>query len=144
MILDALLQVSDAQQVTADAYSTNTVDAGNVTPKRQIQVGESMGYLMAITAAGTNTGSTKLQAVQSANANLSSHVVVGQVDLAAAQIVAGNIYIIPIGSGMVGLRYHGMYHDITGTVDYTVDAFGPIPLSQCAALAATYAKGYTA
>lgn len=143
MILDALLKVSAAQQVTADAASTNTVDTGNVTPKRRMGQGAPMCYVMAITAAGTNTGSTKVQAIQSAAANLSSPVILGEVDLVAADLVAGKIVIVPIGDGPTALRYHGMYHDITGTVDYTIDAYGPIPYDFASRVAETYAKGYT-
>lgn len=143
MILDALLKVSAAQQVTADAVSTNTVDMGNVTPKRRVSVGTAMAYVVAITAIGTNTGSSKLQAIQSAAAALTSPQILGEIDLATADIAAGKIYIIPLGSGIPALRYHGMNHDITGTVDYTVDAYGPMPMGMASILADTYAKGYT-
>lgn len=143
MILDALLKVSAAQQVTADAASQNSVDFGNVTPKRKIAEGEPMCYVMAITAVGTNTGSSKVQAIESAAANLGSPQIVGELDLAATDLVAGKAYIIAISSGIPALRYSGMYHDITGTVDYTVDAYGPMPRSMAAHLASTYAKGYT-
>lgn len=143
MFLDALLKLSSAQQVTADAVSSNTVDNGNVTPKRNIGTGQPMGMLVAITAAGTNTGSTKLQAIQSASANLGSPQIVGEVDLASADIVAGKVVIIPIGQGIPALRYVGVNHDITGTVDYTVDCYGPLPLSMLSILAQNYAKGYT-
>lgn len=143
MFLDALLKVSAAQQVTADAASGNTVDMGNVTPKRKIGTGEPMCYVMAITAVGTNTGSSKVQAIQSAATNLGTPQIIGELDLATADLAAGNVFIIPLAQGVAALRYHGMYHDITGTVDYTVDAYGPIPHSMASILAATYAKGYT-
>lgn len=142
MILDALLQLASGQQVTADAVSTNTIDNGNVTPKRRLADGEPMGILFAITAAGTNTGSTKLQAIQSASDTLGSAEILGELDLATADIVAGKTYIVPIGRGKTALRYLGANHDITGTVDYTVDTyFGP--LSMLSARAESYAKGYT-
>lgn len=143
MILDALLKVSAAQQVTADAVSGNTVDLGLVTPKRNIGTGEPMCYVMAITAIGTNTGSTKIQAIQSAAAALTSPQILGEVDLQTADIVAGKVIIVPIGQGIPALRFHGMNHDITGTVDYTVDAYGPMPHSMASIIAERYAKGYT-
>lgn len=143
MILDALLKISAAQQVTADAVSANTVDLGNVTPKRGIAGGEPMAYVCAITAIGTNTGSTKLQAIQSAAAALTAPQIIGEIDLATADIAAGKVYVIPLAQGIPALRFHGMNHDITGTVDYTVDAYGPMPLSMASILAASYAKGYT-
>lgn len=141
-VLDSLLQVSANQQVTADAVSTNTIDNGNVTPKRALGDGEPMGYLVAIKAIGTNSGSTLLQAIQSAAANLSSPEIIGQLALATAQIVAGALYVVPIGYGNAALRYYGMNHDITGVVDYTVDAFFG-PLMMLPAKSRAYAKGYT-
>lgn len=143
MFLDALTKVSAAQQVTADAASGNTFDAGNVTPKRRLGVGEPMCFVMAITAIGTNTGSSKVQAIMSAATNLGTPTIVGEVDLATADIAAGKVYVIPIAQGVATLRYWGMYHDITGTVDYTVDAYGPMPQSMASSVVETYAKGYT-
>ena len=35
MITDALLQLSDAQAVTASAYSTNTIDLGSARHRRR-------------------------------------------------------------------------------------------------------------
>lgn len=142
MILDALLKVSAAQQVTADAVSTSSVDLGNVTPKRQIGTGEPMAFVVAITAVGTNTGSSKLQAIVSAAAALTSPLIVGELDLAAGDLVAGKVYIVAIGQGIAYLRYIGMNHDITGTVDYTVDAY-LVPMSMASMIALSYAKGYT-
>jgi hypothetical protein len=143
MILDVLTRLSSAQQVTADAVSTNTYDAGNVTPKRKLAVGEPMCMIVAITALGTTTGSSKLQAIMSAASNLGTPTIVGEVDLATADIAVGKVYIIPIAAGLTALRYWGVNHDITGTVDYTVDTYGPMPLAHAATLAETYAKGYT-
>lgn len=141
-IVDALLRVSSGQQVTADAVSTETIDNGNVTPKRNLAVGEPMGYLVVITAIGTNTGSAKLTAIQSAAAALTSPQILGEIDLATADIVAGATFIIPIGHGIPALRFYGINYDITGTVDFTVTAFfGPISMLSQRAL--TYAKGYT-
>jgi len=144
MYCDKLLQLSSAQQVTADAVSTNTFDAGNTTPKRKLGAGEPMGIAVFITAKGTTTGSAKLQAIMSAGSDLSSPVVVGEVDLATADIVAGKSYFVPISPGAAAqLRYFGLNHDITGTVDYTVDTYGPMPQSMYAQIAESYAKGYT-
>lgn len=142
MILDALLKLSAAQQVTADAVSGNTIDLGNVTPKRKIGVGEPMGVVVVISAIGTNTGSAKLTVIQSAAAALTSPQIIGEIDLATADIAVGKAYVVAVSSGIPALRYLGMHYDITGTVDFTVDAyFGP--LSMMAILAETYAKNYT-
>jgi hypothetical protein len=141
MILDALLKVSAGQQVTADAVSGNTIDFGNTTPKRDIGVGEPMAYLVVITAIGTNSGSAKLTAIQSAAAALTSPQIVGEIDLATADIAVGKQYVIPISTGIPPLRYGGINYDITGTVDFTVDAYlGPLSMIQQRSTA--YAKGY--
>jgi hypothetical protein len=141
MFVDALCQLSEDQAVTADAVSENTFDAGNVTPKRQLGTGEPMCVVMVITAIGTNTGSAKIQAIQSAAADLGSPVIVGEVDIVAADLVAGKIVIVPIGQGPAALRYWGANYDITGTVDFTVDTF-LMPLSMASRQAESYANGY--
>lgn len=142
MYLDALLKVAAAQQITADAVSASSYDTGNVTPKRNLAAGEPMVLVTFITAVGTNTGSTKIQAVQSAAAALTSPQILGETDLAAADIVAGKVVITPIGQGIPNLRYLGSQHDITGTVDYTVDQY-IVPASDAAVIAQTYAKNYS-
>lgn len=141
MILDALLKVSAAQQITADAVSANTIDFGNVTPKRKVAVGEPLAYVVAITAKGTTTGSSKIQAIQSAGADLSSPQIIGEIDLAAADHAVGKVVVIPLSQGIPALRYGGLNYDITGTVDYTVDAY-LTPLSMASTIAETYAKGF--
>jgi len=141
-IVDALLQLSSAQQITADAVSTNTIDTGNITPKRNMGVGEPMGCLIVITAVGTNTGSAKLTLIQSAAANLGSPQIIGEIDLATADIAVGKTYLVAQSTGIDALRYLGINYDITGTVDFTVTAYyGPISMLSQRAL--TYAKGYT-
>lgn len=141
MILDAYLKLSAAQQVTADAVSGNTIDFGNVTPKRKVAVGRPIGVLVVITAIGTNSGSAKLQAIQSAAANLGTPQIVGEIDLATADIAVGKAYIIPVGQGIPALRYFGANYDITGTVDFTVDAYAG-DLDTLSILAESYAKNY--
>lgn len=144
MIVDALTKVAAAQQVTADAASNNTFDSENVTPKRRLGAGEPLGIAVFITAVGTNTGSAKVQAIVSAATNLGTPTIVGQVDLAAGDLVAGKTLFVPISPGPAAamLRYVGAYFDITGTVDFTVDAY-IMPQSAYAQLAETYAKGYS-
>jgi len=143
MYLDANLQLAEDQQVTADADTENTFDAGDVTPKRRLGTGEPVGIGVFISAIGTTTGSAKLLAIQSPNANLSSPEIVGEVDLATADIAAGKAYFVPISPGHApARRYWGGRFDITGTVDFTVDVF-LMPQSMFAQVAETYAKNYT-
>lgn len=123
MILDALLQLSDGQVVTADAVSTNSVDLGAMTPKRVPGVGEPMCVVVNIKAAGTNSGSLKITVVLSAAGALTAPIIVGEVDLAAADLVLGATVVVGISSGVPALRYLGVNYDVTGTVDVTVDAF---------------------
>ena len=141
--LDSFVRLSAAQQVTADAVSGNTYDAGDVTPKRNLAAGEPMVLMMFITAVGTNTGSAKITAIMSAAAALTSPVIVGEVDLVAADLVAGSIVIVPIGQGPTVLRYWGAHYDITGTVDFTVDTY-LLPAKYAADQPpAAYAKNYS-
>lgn len=143
MFLDALLQLSSAQQVTADAVSGNTIDTGNVSPLRRIGTGEPVGVGIFITAVGTNTGSAKLTAIQSAAAALTAPDIIGEVDLATADIAVGKAYFVPLSPGQIAAkRYVGVNYDITGTVDFTVNAF-LMPRDLFAQMSETYAKGFT-
>lgn len=143
MYIDALMRVSNAQQVTADAVSTDSIDLGNVTPKREVGTGEELGFATVITAIGTTTGSTILQAIQSAAAALTSPDVLGSINLATADIAAGKAYFVALPPGYPTKRYIGMNHDITGTVDYTVTSF-LTTRTLFSILARAYAKSYTA
>lgn len=142
MILDSLLKVSAAQQVTADAVSGNTIDLGALTIQRQIAVGEPMALVVCITAVGTNTGSAKLQAIQSAATALTSPVIIGELDVVTADLAAGKCFVIPLGYGEAPIRYLGANYDITGTVDFTVDAY-VMPIAMAHGVMRHYAKGYT-
>jgi hypothetical protein len=142
MILDSLLKVSAAQQVTADAVSGNTIDLGALTIQRQIATGEPLALVVCITAVGTNTGSARVEAIQSAAAALSAPVIIGELDLVTADLAAGKCFIIPLSYGEAPLRYLGANYDITGTVDFTVDSY-VMPLSMAHGVMRHYAKGYT-
>lgn len=140
MILDALLKLSAAQAVTADAVSTNTIDS--LAAGLNWATGEPMAIVIAIKLKGTNTGSAKLTAIQSAAANLGSPQIIGEIDIATADIALGNIFIIPLSQGIPSLRYLGINYDITGTVDFTVDAYLQ-PLAMASKQQPTiYPKGY--
>lgn len=143
MILDSLLKVSAAQQVTADAASGNTIDLGALTIQRQVASGEPLALVVCITAVGTNTGSAKIEAIESAASNLGTPRIIGELDLLTADITAGRVFVVPLSAGQLGpLRYLGAYYDITGTVDFTVDAY-IMPRSMVQTAMRHYAKGYT-
>ena len=141
MILDIYGKVSANQQITADAVSTNGIDNGNVTPKRAIGTGEVLGFGVFIKAVGTQTGSAILSAISSAASNLGTPTKMASINLATADLALGKKWFIPIPPGQPILRYIGVDYDITGTVDFTVDAFlMPLSMFESAPLVA---KGYT-
>lgn len=118
MFLDALLLVSDAQAVTATAFSTNTIDLGASTPKREIGTGEAMGFGVIVdVAADFTTGNETYQfdLVQSANANLSSPDVIASYVRTAAQLPAGSMHFIPIPPGWPQKQYLGLQYTTGGT-----------------------------
>lgn len=89
MMLDALLQLSSAQAVTASAVSTNTVDLGvarDLGPGRSLFV--VWGVDETVTAAGAAT--VTFQVITSAAAALTSPTVVSQTDaIGKAELTAG-------------------------------------------------------
>jgi hypothetical protein len=123
MITDALLTVSGAntpgsaisgQAITADAYSTDTID---LSTARDIGEGHPLYMVFTIIAAFNTLTSLDLQVVASANANLSSHVVLAQTNVLLAGLTAGRQYVvtIPPQIASLGLRYLGARYDVNGT-----------------------------
>lgn len=147
MFLDALLLLSDAQALSATGFSTNTVDLGNVTPKRDIGVGEPMCVVFTVDVAADVANGDEtytFQFVQSANANLSSPDVLAQVAIARATLVAGYGFILPIPEGLITKQYIGVQYTLGGTTpSITVtaaiqpQALASLPKPQ------THAKAYT-
>lgn len=145
MFLDTYMKLSDDQQVTADAVSQHSVDIGALTAQRDMAAGEPLAIVFSISAIGTNSGSAKLQAIESAAADLGSGTrILGEIDLLTADIVAGKQFVVPLSQGaLANLRYIGANFDITGTVDFTIDA-SLQPLAMANRLKqAVHAKGYT-
>jgi hypothetical protein len=142
MILDALLLLSDAQAVSATAYSTNTVDLGDVTPKRSIGDGEPMALVVTCDVALAGTSPTLvISFVQSANANLSSDD-----DLVSSQsfsaLAAGAQVVLPIPPGLVTKRYVGAQYTVGGTTPTVTLTASIMPLSMVSKLK-DYADGIT-
>lgn len=118
MILDSLLQLSSAQAFSADAATTNTIDLGNVTPKRDIGDGEPLTMMINVTTAADNTTGDEtyqFQFIQSANADLSSPDILVARTITAANLSAGSLHFIPIPAGAITKRYIGGYFDGGGT-----------------------------
>jgi hypothetical protein len=146
MILDALLMVSDAQAVTADAVSTNTIDLGASSPAREIGSGEPMAFVCTVDSAGditTGDETYAFEAISSASANLSSPTVLGRRVLTAAQLALGAIFAIPIPPGTPAQRYLGMNYDVGGTTPLLTVTAALVPAKFIDMIKA-YAKNYVA
>lgn len=99
MYLDALLLVSDAQAFGAGAVSTNSIDLGNVTPKREIGVGEPMGFGLSVDVAATGT-TVVIEVISATDAALTAGIVVhGRKDGLIADFAAGALHFIAINEG---------------------------------------------
>ena len=119
MYIDSQCLLSDAQALTASAYSTNTYDSG--AAGNEIGAGEPLCAVITVdTAADTASGDETYQfsLVQSANANLSSHDVLVATDtsfITRAVLVAGYKLVIPLPPGMKSKRYLGIRYTLGGT-----------------------------
>lgn len=146
MFLDALAQLADAQAVTdTDAYTTNTYDLGAATVARRVGTGERLSVVFVVTTAGAGdsasfTDTFDFIAVQSANANLSSHTAIIQRRVAGALLTVGAIIDVPLPAGMPTARYLGGRVELGSGDTITVDAY--IMLSQQVQNFVAYAKGY--
>jgi hypothetical protein len=123
MITDVLLTVSGSnnpgsaiagQAITADAYSTDTIDLSRA---RDIGEGETLYMVFTIVTSFNTLTSLDLEVVSSANANLSSHVVLAETNVLLAGLTAGSQYVvaIPPRIASLGLRYLGARYDVNGT-----------------------------
>jgi hypothetical protein len=123
MITDVLLTVSGSnnpgsaisgQAIVADAYSTDTID---LSQARDIGEGETLYMVFTIVTSFNTLTSLDLEVVSSANANLSSHVVLAETNVLLAGLTAGSQYVvaIPPRIASLGLRYLGARYDVNGT-----------------------------
>jgi hypothetical protein len=117
MILDAFLEMSDAQAVTATAISTNVIDLGPVTDNvlRDIGTGEDVYWVLSVDT--TFTGLTSLQAalVSDSTVNLATspttHVTTIAIPLAS--LVAGYQYAVKLPAGSYE-QYLGTQYTVVG------------------------------
>ena len=125
MITDRLLVVSGSnnpgsaisgQAITADAYSTDTIDLGTA---RDIGEGSDLFMVFTVVTAFNTLTSLDLEVVISANADLSSHTVLAETNatLANSGLVAGKQYVValPPQIASLGLRYLGARYDVNGS-----------------------------
>lgn len=146
MILDKLNKLGDAQAITsADAYTTDSLDLGNVTPKRRVGNGERLSLIFVVTTAaaadgGSFTDTCDFMAVESANSNLGSHAVIAQRRLPASELVVGKVIEIPLPYDRPQLRYVGGRVEL-GTDDTIAVSSFILPSDQVQGFLA-YADGY--
>jgi hypothetical protein len=145
MFLDALLMVSDAQAVTADAVSTNTIDLGNPTVKRRVGTGEPIGFGVFVDVAADFTTMDEtyaFEAISSATANLASPTVLTRRAILASLLTAGSRHFIPIPPGTPLQQFIGLNYDVGGTtptITVTAHLMAQSEFDEWTA----YAKGYS-
>lgn len=146
MILDKLADFcGSGQAVSAAAYGTDVMDFGSTTPARRIGNGERLSVIFVITVAaagdsGSLTDTFDFLAVQSANANLSSHSTIIQRRIPGAQLTVGSVWELPIPADRPTARYFGVRFE-PGTGDtFTAKAY-LVPADHVQGFLA-YAKGY--
>ena len=117
MITDKLLRVSEDQAVTSTAYSTNTID---LSVARDVGEGTALYMNFALTEAFANGTNITFEVVTSANANLSSHDVIGSsATIATAALTLGKNIVVRINPDIAGKgkRYLGARYVVTGTMN---------------------------
>ena len=117
MITDSLLRVSEDQAVTSTAYSTNTID---LSAARDVGEGTTLYMNFALTEAFANGTNITFEVVTSANANLSSHDVLGSsTTIATAALTLGKNIVVAINPQIAskGKRYLGARYVVTGTMN---------------------------
>lgn len=116
MLLDALLQLSNAQAVTATVVSTNTID---LSQARDMGPGENLHAVIGVDTTATAAGAATVtfQIISSASAALSSPTVLAQTDaIPIANLTVGRKPIVidlspavllaqPIGQRYLGIQY---------------------------------------
>lgn len=131
MISDALTSLADALAVDdADAYTTYSVDLGNVTPKRDLGSGEPMCLVWSIdTAAAGSTDTTDFKVVVATAATLATGTIaISTMRVANASLTAGTILVQPIPPYVGPLRYIGGKVEL-GTGDTVTVSCQLMPLS---------------
>ena len=145
MYVDNQGLLSDAQALTATAFSTNTYDSGANTPSNDVGDGEPMCVAIGVDVAADFTSANEtyqFDIVQSANANLSSPDVLASRIITAANLTLGSLRYIDVPAGAQTKRFIGIQYTLGGTTPtITVTAaYAPKSMIQRNKI---YAKGYT-
>jgi len=140
MYLDAFLRVSNAQAFGAAAVSTDSIDLGNVTPKRRIGTGEPMGFGIAITTSGT-VAPTLFEIISATDAALTAGILVhASRSIPLAEVLAGALFFLPLPQGTPTQRYLGLRATTAGG---TVSATAWLTAHDLFSIAAqAYARNY--
>lgn len=142
MYLDKETLLSDAQAFTGAAtVSTNVIDLGDTTPKRQIGDGEPEGVAFTVDVAAGAGSTHVMEIIQSAAANMSSPDIIASQTILAAVLVAGYSGFLGIPPGFPTKRYIAFRNTSTGGTT-TVTATAWATLQSMTDRQQTYAKGY--
>lgn len=143
MILDLQTLLSDAQAFTGAAtVSTNVIDLGAVTPKRQIGDGEPEGVGVIVDVASGAGSTHTMEIIQSATSNMASPDIIASMTILAAVLVAGYKFFLAIPPGFPTKEFIAFRNTSTGgTTTITVTAWAT--LQSMFDKGQTYAKGYT-
>lgn len=140
MYLDAFLRVSNAQAFGAAAVSTDSIDLGAVTPKRQIGTGEAMGFGFAVTTAGTVAASL-LEVISATDAALTAAILVhASRSIPLADTTVGSLHFVGLPPGTPTQRYLGVRVTTAGG---TISATAWLTASDLFSIGAVhYARNY--
>ena len=142
MILDAQLEFSSAQAITAAAGSTNTVDLSAV---RDIGTGADLYLVVNVTTAFTDTGSNSTLTVAIEGDSTTSFTPDGTEDqfTIPALAAAGAVYISKLNPGSAPLQYRYIRLKYTpNNGDLSAGAVSAHLVNDVTKFVA-YAKGYT-
>jgi hypothetical protein len=146
MYLDAFGLVSDAQAFTAAAVSTSSVDLGNVTVKREIAVGEPMGFGIAVDVAASAT-TVLIEIIQATDAALTAGIIVlAQRTFLSADLPAGALVFMPIPQRPTTagpLEFIGVRVTPAGGAATVTLTIWLTPHNLFSTTPRTYAKGFT-
>lgn len=157
MFIDALLQLSDSQALTATALSTNVIDTGSVD--RNLGKGEPLAVMVTVeVAADQTTGDEDYTfdvetasdaGMTTARKLLGRRIFESGTPTAPAEnadlLVAGFRFVIPIPPGGLAEaeRYIAVRHTLAGTTPTITVSTHLMPLSMVETDKVSYPKGYT-
>ena len=129
MIMDATLQLSNAQPVTADTASTNTIDLGatgtayGAAAALTRDIGKGLGVPLLVTVTETFNNLTSMNILIQVDDNVSftsPNTVYRSPEYLLADLAMGKKYLLPDSFPVdTNERYVRLFFDITGTAPTT-------------------------